>query len=264
MQCLVSLSDGFTGYTFTTPSRSENHPRVHPSPCMHRAHSILPTALPETEPARAKLRTVRVMLNIGSLSFLLTTNLSDFIFFDVLSALQTLACPAGCLTPPTPRDAFLTSLPKAALLPRVVAALDEPQQASSILRSPVSLKGLTLGLVGGGRRSRTTDPGLSARNLTCLRAFVVAALFPTQAVRNTRSAPKCRLRSYNTRYCLTWSGTPWHRRRWPVAGMRSKRDGTQIEGRTGGIATTEAQGGSTATSCGRHVREHASCHTAVV
>jgi hypothetical protein len=108
--------------------------------------------LPETEPARAGLRTVHAMLKAGwpallaALSFLLTTDLSDSIFGDVLGALQTLARTTGYLALPTPHDAFLTALAKAALPPRVVAALDEPQQASSTLRSPVSLEGLRLGL----------------------------------------------------------------------------------------------------------------------
>ena len=63
------------------------------------------------------------MLNAGwpallaALSFLLTTNLSDSIFGDVLGALQTLARAARCLALPTPRDAFLTALAKAAFPP---------------------------------------------------------------------------------------------------------------------------------------------------
>jgi hypothetical protein len=66
-----------------------------------------PTTHPETEPALAGLRTVRVMLNAGwpahlaALSFLLTSNLSDPIFGDVLDALQTLVRAAGCLALPT-------------------------------------------------------------------------------------------------------------------------------------------------------------------
>ena len=55
------------------------------------------TTLHATEPARAQLRTVREILNVGwpaflaALSFLPTTNLSDSIFDDVISVLQTLA-----------------------------------------------------------------------------------------------------------------------------------------------------------------------------
>ncbi|KAF8501755.1 hypothetical protein F5888DRAFT_1267570 [Russula emetica] len=59
-------------------------------------------------------------------------------------------CAAECLALPTPRDVFLTALAKAALPPHFVAALDETQQASSVLRSPVSFEGLTLGLTAGG------------------------------------------------------------------------------------------------------------------
>ena len=59
---------------------------------------------------------------LTALSFLLTTNLSDSIFGDILGALQTLARTAGYFTLPTPRDAFLTALAKAALPPHVIAA----------------------------------------------------------------------------------------------------------------------------------------------
>jgi len=48
------------------------------------------------------------------------------------------------------RDAFLTALAKAALPPRVVAALDEPPQAQQAPRFPVSLEKLTLGLTAVG------------------------------------------------------------------------------------------------------------------
>ncbi len=68
----------------------------------------------------------------------------------------------------------LTALAKAALPSRVVAALDETPQTPST-RSPVSLEGLTLGLAGSSGPPQ--PPGLSARNLACLRALVAAALF---------------------------------------------------------------------------------------
>ncbi|KAI9452204.1 hypothetical protein F5148DRAFT_1237059 [Russula earlei] len=185
VQCLVSLSDGFAGYTIPlyntlavqkSPAGSAEPVRA-PGP-------LDPSTLPATEPARVGLQTVRAMLNAGwpallaALSFLLTTNLSDPLFGDVLGALQALARAAGCLSLPTPRDAFLTALAKAALPPRVVAALDEPAQAPPVGRSPVSLEGLTLGLAGGGGGATASQPpGLSHRNLACLRAFVAAALF---------------------------------------------------------------------------------------
>ncbi|KAF8260132.1 hypothetical protein EI94DRAFT_1749458 [Lactarius quietus] len=112
-----------------------------------------PSTLPDTEPARAGLLTVCAMLNAGSI-LPARYEPSDALFGDVLGALQSLARAAGCLALPTPRDAFLTALAKAALPPRV---------------------GLTLGLAGGA--SPPQPPGLSARNLACLRALVAAALF---------------------------------------------------------------------------------------
>ena len=81
--------------------------------------------------------------------------------------------PQVALALPTTCDAFLTVLAKAALPPSVIAVLDEPQQAS--LRSPVALEVLTLGLAGGGGGSAAPQPpGLSPRNLACLRALVAA------------------------------------------------------------------------------------------
>ena len=181
MQCLVSLSDGLAGYAIPLYNALavQKHPADSTEPV--RAPGPLdPATLPSTEPARAGLLTVRAMLNAGwpallaALSFLLTTNLSDPLFGDVLGALQALPRAAGCLALPTPRDAFLTALAKAALPPRVVAALDEPPLTPTT-RSPVSLEGLTLGLAGAGGPPQ--PPGLSTRNLACLRALVAAAMF---------------------------------------------------------------------------------------
>ncbi len=180
-QCLVSLSDGLAGYAIPLYSTFAIQKPLPGSAETVRAPGALdPSTLPPTEPARAGLLTVCAMLNAGwpallaALSFLLNTNLSDALFGDVLGALQSLARAAGCLALPTPRDAFLTALAKAALPPRVVAALDDIPPTSTA-RSPVSLEGLTLGLAGAGGPPQ--PPGLSARNLACLRALVAAALF---------------------------------------------------------------------------------------
>ena len=240
VQCLVSLSDGLAGYTFPLyntlavqkPPAGSTEPVRAPGP-------LDPTTLPETEPARVGLQTVRAMLNAGwpallaALSFLLTTNLSDSLFGDVLGALQTLARAAGCLALPTPRDAFLTALAKAALPPRVVAALDEPQQPSSALRSPVSLEGLTLGLAGGGGGGAVPQPpGLSPRNLACLRALVAAALFLAGTLGSSWFVVLEALQ--NADYVLTTRGTappgPAPLGAGAVAGTSSRRGGTQIEG----------------------------------
>jgi len=119
-------------------------PAGSPEP-MYAPGPLNPSTLPESEPTRVGLQTVRAMLNAGwhallaALSFLLTTNLSDPLFGNVLGALQALARTAGCLALPTPRDAFLTALAKAALPSRVVTALDEPLQAQQTPRSPSRL-----------------------------------------------------------------------------------------------------------------------------
>ena len=148
------------------------------------------------------------------------------------------------------------------------AALNGPQQASSELRSPVFFEGLTgtLGLAGGGGGDATPQlPVLSPRNSAVLTGARRCRAFPSlnawlKPVRGTRGTPKCRLRSYLTRYCPAWSGTPCHRRScWYV-----EQAWWDIGWRAGGIAITEASSGSTPTFCGRRFREHASCHTAAV
>ena len=86
-----------------------------------------PSTHPESEPTRAGMLMVRAMLNAGwptllaALSFLFITNLFDALF--VLGALRTLARAAWCFTLPTPRNAFLTTPAKAALLLRAISAL---------------------------------------------------------------------------------------------------------------------------------------------
>jgi hypothetical protein len=61
VQCLISISDGLAGYTFPLYNTLvvQNHPRAQPSSTepVHAPGPLDPTTLPETEPARAKLRT---------------------------------------------------------------------------------------------------------------------------------------------------------------------------------------------------------------
>ena len=241
VQCLVSLCDGLAGYAIPLyntlavqkpPARSSEPVRA-PGP-------LDPSTLPESEPARVGLQTVRAMVNAGwpamlaALSFLLTTNLSDPLFGDVLGALQALARTAGCLGLPTPRDAFLTALAKAALPPRVVAALDEPQ-GQQVPRSPVSLEGLTLGLAGSGAAGGSgSGAGLSPRNLACLRALVAAAMFLAGTLGPSWFAVLEALQ--NADYVLTTRGTapPSSAALGPntgaTSGTPSKRGGALAEG----------------------------------
>jgi len=128
------------------PRRVRNSPLQHPhSPeaprrivrARARTRPVRPVdATRIRDPARAptdSARDAKWPALLAALSFLLTTNLSDPLFRDVLGAQPALARTAGCLALPTPPDAFLTALANAALLPRAVAALDEPLQKRQAL-----------------------------------------------------------------------------------------------------------------------------------
>ncbi|KAF8267460.1 hypothetical protein EI94DRAFT_1730637 [Lactarius quietus] len=233
VQCLVSLSDGLAGYAIPLYSSfAMQKPPAGSTEPVRAPGALDPSTLPDAEPARAGLLTVCAMLNAGwpallaALSFLLGTNLSDALFGDVLGALQSLARAAGCLALPTPRDAFLTALAKAALPPRVVAALDDTPPTPSA-RSPVSLEGLTLGLAGGAGPPQ--PPGLSARNLACLRALVAAALFLAGTLGPSWFAVLEALQ--NADYVLTTRGTyPGSGPSLATGALPSKRSTAQADG----------------------------------
>ena len=124
---------------------------------------------------------------------------------------------------------------------------------------PVSHEGFALGLAGGGgggviSRTQPTQFGV----LTGAHHYHA---FPSQnaslkLIRGTRSPRKCKSRSYHTRYCPSWSGTPFI---CTVTG--TPRVVERTDRRAGRTATTETLGGNTSTSCGRRFRERASCHT---
>ena len=71
----------------------QNPPVGSPEP-VRTPGQLDPSMLPESEPARVGLQTVRAMVSavwpalFATFSFLLTTNLSDPLFGDVLGALQ--------------------------------------------------------------------------------------------------------------------------------------------------------------------------------
>jgi hypothetical protein len=89
----------------------------------------------------------------------------------VLASYQAMTNVSGMLGLATPRDAFFNSLAKFAVPTRVVSSLDtyiEPQTPRSATIQLTDSVGLT---------SPTQPPGLSERNLACLKNFVSSALF---------------------------------------------------------------------------------------
>ncbi|KAI0030497.1 hypothetical protein K488DRAFT_54152 [Vararia minispora EC-137] len=178
VHCLVSLCEGFASYTAPIYTQlMVQKPRAAGDAVVRAPGALDPSTLPETEPARASLMAVRDMVAAGwpallaALSFLLSTNLSDELFVDVLAAYQALTNVAGMLALPTPRDALLSGLAKVAIPARVVSALESyiepntPRTASSFSEN--------LGLVP----AQLAQPGLSERNLACLKVLVGSTLF---------------------------------------------------------------------------------------
>jgi hypothetical protein len=103
VKCLFPLSDGLAGYTFPLYNTlAVQKRRVGSTEPVRAPGPLGPTALPETEPALAGLRTVRGLAR-APCSPLLPPYLEplDSIFGDVLDVLQTLVRAAGCLALPT-------------------------------------------------------------------------------------------------------------------------------------------------------------------
>ena len=111
---------------------------------------------------------------LAALSFLIGTNLSEELFADVLNSLQALTNVAGALNLTTPRDAFLTSLSKFAIPTRVVSKLDSwVEQATP--RTPSVLSVDNLAALAGATLPQ--PPGLSERNVACLKVLISSTLF---------------------------------------------------------------------------------------
>ncbi|KAI0773083.1 hypothetical protein BD413DRAFT_603507 [Trametes elegans] len=181
VQCLVSLCEGFAA--FTAPlynSIMVQKPRSAGEPVIRAPPALDLSKLPPEEPTTKQLHTVHDMVESGwpallaALSFLISTNLSDELFVDVLASYQALTTVSGMLGLPTPRDAFFTSLARLAIPTRVVSSLDSyiepstPRTAASAITESFGVS-----LPGAG----TQSPGLSERNMACLKVLVASALF---------------------------------------------------------------------------------------
>ncbi|KAG2136619.1 uncharacterized protein EDB93DRAFT_1242351 [Suillus bovinus] len=177
VQCIVSLCEGFA--SFTGPlytSIMVQRPRAAGEPVIRAPASLDLSALPQDDPATEHLIIVRSMVENGwpallaALSFIISTNLSDELFIDVLSSYQALTNVAGMLALSTPRDALFNSLSKFAIPSRVVSSLESYVEPPT----PRTSTSFTDNL---GLTAPIQAPGLSERNLACLKVLVSSALF---------------------------------------------------------------------------------------
>src|ERR1700722_7665327 len=178
LQCLVSLCEGFV--TFTGPIYTAlviHRPRSAGDALIRAPQALDLTTISHNDHNENELRTVHAMVENGwpallaALSFIIATNLSDELFADVLTSYQAMTNVAGMLGLTTPRDAFLTSLAKFAIPTRVVSSLDSYIEPAT----PRSAASLTDNL--GLTHSQMQAPGLSERNMACLKVFMSIAMF---------------------------------------------------------------------------------------
>jgi hypothetical protein len=109
---------------------------------------------------------------LAALSFIIATNLSDELFVEVLASYQAMANVSGMLGLTTPRDAFFNSLSKFAVPSRIISNLDSYVEPPQTPRSATAALSEGLGLGGPAQ-----PPGLSERNMACLKVLVGCALF---------------------------------------------------------------------------------------
>ncbi|KAH0826455.1 guanine nucleotide exchange factor in Golgi transport N-terminal-domain-containing protein [Lanmaoa asiatica] len=203
--CIVSLCKGFA--SFIGPLYNSivvQRPRAAGDPVIRAPPALNLANLPPDEPATRHLRIVRSMVDNGwpallaALSFIISTNLSDELFVDVLTSYQAMTNVAGMLALTTPRDAFLTSLAKFSIPSCVVASLE------SYIEPPTPRSGGTL-TENLGLTSPMQPPGLSEWNLVCLKVLVSSALFLTGSLGESWYGIIEALQ--NTDYVLTMKGS---------------------------------------------------------
>lgn len=177
VQCLVSLCEGLA--SFTGPLYSSiviQRPRAAGEPVVRAPPALDLTSLSPDDPSTKQLGIVRDIIESGwpallaALSFVISTNLSDELFVEVLASYQAMTNVSGMLGLTTPRDAFFTSLSKFAVPTRVVSSLDSYVE-SQTPRSTTTFSE-NLGLSGP-----TQAPGLSERNMACLKVLISSAVF---------------------------------------------------------------------------------------
>lgn len=184
LQCLVSICEGFASLTLPLfNSIVVQRPRNPGEASIRAPPSLDVNSLPAEQDSTKQLKTVYSMIDTGwpgllaALSFIIATNVSDELFGDVLQSYQNMANVAGMLNLTIPRDAFLTSLSKLAIPARVVSSLETYVEPPPTPRTTTNAITENLGLTALSGASAVHAPGLSERNLACLKVLVSSALF---------------------------------------------------------------------------------------
>ncbi|KZT30047.1 hypothetical protein NEOLEDRAFT_1153423 [Neolentinus lepideus HHB14362 ss-1] len=245
VQCLVSLCEGFV--TYTAPVYNSimiQKPRVAGEAVIRAPRALELATLPPDDSVTKQLRTVHDMVQDGwpallaALSFIISTNLSDELFVDVLASYQAVINVSGMLGLTTPRDAFFTSLAKFAVPSRVVSSFESYTEPAT----PRTAASLTDGL---GLTAPTHPPGLSERNMACLKVFIASALFLAGSLGQGWSGVLESLQ--NADYVLTFKGTK------SVAGKRTTSGSSAPPLRAAASSGALASGaGSSASQPTRH------------
>lgn len=180
LQCLVTLVEGFASLVLPLyNSITIVRPRAAGESVIHAPQALDLSSLPPDDTSTIQLKTVHDILEQGwppllaALSFYTSTNLSDELFADVLAALQGMTNVTGALNLTTPRDAFLVGISKFAVPTRVVSSIDSFHEQPQTPKNTLSAENLGLSALTGTH----ARPGLSERNLACLKVLISSSLF---------------------------------------------------------------------------------------
>lgn len=181
LQCIVSLCEGFA--SFSGPiytSLVVQIPRAAGEPSIRAPPAFDVNNLPQNDPQIQHLHIVKSIISqswpalLAALSFIISTNLSDELFVEVLASYQAMTNVSGMLGLSTPRDAFFNSLSKFAVPTTVVSSLEAWVENPPVMTPRSTTAAITEGL---GLSGPTQQPALSERNLACLKVFIGCALF---------------------------------------------------------------------------------------
>ncbi|KDR71626.1 hypothetical protein GALMADRAFT_254004 [Galerina marginata CBS 339.88] len=181
VQCIISLCEGFA--SFSGPIYSTiaiQRPRAAGDAVVRAPPALDLDTLPQNDPQTHHLRIVQSIVSqawpalLAALSFIISTNLSDELFVEALASYQSMTNVSGMLGLTTPRDAFFNSLSKFAVPSRVVSSVESWIEHPTVQTPRSATAALSEGLGLGGP---TQPPGLSERNMACLKVLLGCALF---------------------------------------------------------------------------------------